>query len=466
MRTKISAIVGTQDHTTIVGKDHTIKGWVKTARSQKNCTFVEVNDGSSFPNLQIVLDQNTSNYEQLAPRLVTGASVVATGTIVESPGQNQRLEMHATGVKILGSTDPEGYPLQKKRHSFEFLRSVAHLRPRTNTFGAVARVRNAIAYATHSFFQQRGFLWVPTPIITGSDCEGGGQMFQVTTLPLENVPKTQEGAVDYDKDFFTKPTYLTVSGQLNGESFACGLSDVYTFGPTFRAEPSTTPRHLAEFWMIEPEMAFGDISDNMECAESYVKHIVTTVLQQCPDDMKFFNQYIEPGVMDRLQNVIATPFERATYTYAIRILQKSGKSFQFPVEWGVDLQSEHERYLTEEFFQKPVILTDYPRKIKAFYMRDNEDGKTVAAMDVLVPKIGEIIGGSQREERLDMLERKIAEFGLKKEAYSWYLDLRRYGSIPHAGFGAGFERLIQFITGLDNIRDVIPFPRFLGNCDF
>lgn len=465
MRIKIKTLLAA-NHAEIVGKTETVKGWVKTVRGQKNLVFVELNDGSIFSNLQIVIEPTVPDFDQLVPRITTGASLSVTGVIVESPGENQKIEMHAKEVTVLGIADPESYPLQKKRHSFEFLRTIAHLRPRTNTFGAVARVSHALAFATHQFFNDRGFLHVHTPIITGSDCEGGGKMFQVTTLDPMSIPRMEKGEVDYMKDFFGKPTFLTVSGQLNAETYACALSDVYTFGPTFRAENSNTARHLAEFWMIEPEMAFADINDNMECAESYIKHIIKHVLATLPEDMAFFNQYIEPGVVERLNKVVATPFERSTYTYAVRVLQKSGKSFQYPVEWGVDLQSEHERYLTEEFFQKPVILTDYPRKIKAFYMRDNSDGKTVAAMDVLVPKIGEIIGGSQREERMPVLERKIEEFGLKKEAYQWYLDLRKYGSVPHAGFGAGFERLIQFVTGLDNIRDVIPFPRTPANCDF
>lgn len=465
MRRKIKDLLS-QEHAAVVGQEVTIKGWAKTVRAQKTNTFVEINDGSCFSNMQVVIDPTIEGYGTLASRLTTGAAVVVTGKVVESPGQNQNIEIHASDCKVVGPADPETYPLQKKRHSFEFLRTIAHLRPRTNTFGAVARVRNALALATHEYFQSRGFLYVQTPIITASDCEGAGAMFQVTTLNLEKPPITKEGPVDYAQDFFGKPAYLTVSGQLNGETYACALSDVYTFGPTFRAENSNTSRHLAEFWMIEPEMAFADLADNMDCAENFIKFVLDKVLLQCKDDMVFFNQYIEPGTIERLQKIIETPFERTSYTYAIRVLQKSGKSFEFPVEWGLDLQSEHERYLTEEFFQKPVILTDYPRKIKSFYMRDNEDGKTVAAMDVLVPKIGEIIGGSQREERLEVLERKIEEFGLKKEAYKWYLELRRFGSVPHAGFGLGFERLVQFITGLDNIRDVIPFPRYPGNADF
>ena len=465
MRTKIREIILAADRSKLIGQEHIVKGWVKTIRVQKNLTFIEVNDGSCFANLQVVIQPETKGAGTISSQVNTGASVSVTGVIVESPG-NQPLELHANVVKVLGDADQTSYPLQKKRHSFEFLRTIAHLRPRTNTFGAVTRVRNALAFATHTFFQQRGFLYIQPPIITSADCEGAGQLFRVTTLDLEKTPKTPEGKVDYSKDFFACPTYLTVSGQLNAEAYACALSDVYTFGPTFRAENSNTARHLAEFWMIEPEMAFAELNDNMECAESFVKFITRYVLEKCADDMAFFNQFIEPGIIERLQKVVETPFEHSTYTYAVRVLQKSGKTFEFPVEWGTDLQSEHERYLTEEFFQKPVILTDYPRKIKAFYMRDNQDGKTVAAMDVLVPKIGEIIGGSQREERYDALEQKIKEFGLDPKPYWWYLELRKYGSVPHSGFGAGFERLIRFVTGLDNIRDVIPFPRFPGSAAF
>ena len=465
-RTKVKDIFAVKDLQEILGKQFTVKGWVKTTRAQKTFLFIELNDGSSFRNLQVLIDQGHKDYSRLSTNLNTGVSLEVTGTIVESPGQNQPIELKAEEVVIIGKSDPEAYPLQKKRHSFEFLRTMAHLRPRTNTFGSVARVRNALSFATHLFFQQRGFLYVMTPIITGADCEGAGEMFQVTTLDLMNVPRTPQDKIDYSKDFFSKPTYLTVSGQLNGESYACALSDIYTFGPTFRAENSNTSRHLAEFWMIEPELAFADITDNMENAESYLKFVCKYVLDNCAEDMAFFDQFIEAGTIERLKHIVDTPFERASYTYAVRILQKSGKSFEYPVEWGVDLKSEHERYLTEEFFQKPVILTDYPRKTKAFYMRDNEDGKTVAAMDILVPKIGELVGGSQREERKEVLEQKIDEFGLPKEAYRWYLDLRTYGSVPHAGYGVGFERLVQFVTGLDNIRDVIPFPRYPGNADF
>lgn len=465
MRTKISQLLS-EKGAALIGQEVTVKGWAKTVRSQKNLTFVELNDGSCFGNIQVVVEGGVKGLDAVLPSVSTGASLSIAGVIAASPGQNQRVELHANAITVLGKADPETYPLQKKRHSFEFLRTVAHLRPRTNTFGAVARVRNALAYATHLFFQQRGFLYTQAPIITAADCEGAGELFKVTTLDLANVPKTQEGKVDYAKDFFALPTFLTVSGQLNAESYACALSDVYTFGPTFRAENSNTARHLAEFWMIEPEMAFAELDDNMECAEAYVKFVVKYALENCKDDMAFFDQHIEPGVIVRLQQLVDTPFERATYTYAVRVLQKSGKVFEYPIEWGKDLQSEHERYLVEEFFKKPVILTEYPRKIKAFYMRDNTDGKTVAAMDVLVPKIGEIIGGSQREERLDILEKKMKEFNLESAPYWWYLDLRRYGTVPHAGFGLGFERLIRLVTGLDNIRDVIPFPRFPGSALF
>ena len=450
----------------LTGHEVTIKGWVRTVRNQKTFNFVELNDGSTLSNFQIIVTPDVPGYANLIPQLTTGASVSATGIIVESPGKEQSMEMHASAVTLIGKCDPETYPLQKKRHTFEFLRTIAHLRPRTNTFGAITRVRNALASATHQFFQSRGFLYVQTPIITGSDCEGAGKMFQVTTLDLANLPKTPQGKIDYTQDFFAKPTYLTVSGQLDGEIFACALSDIYTFGPTFRAENSNTSRHLAEFWMIEPEMAFADLNDNMDCAEAYLKYVLKYLIENCQEDMQFFDKHISHGLIERLQHVIDTPFERATYTYAIRILEKSDKKFEFPVKWGLDLQSEHERYLAEEFFAKPVIITDYPKEIKAFYMRENEDNKTVAAMDVLVPKVGEIIGGSQREERLNHLETRLKEVHLPVEEYWWYLELRKYGSVPHAGFGAGFERLVQFATGMENIRDVIPFPRYPGKADF
>lgn len=429
----------------------TIQGWVRTVRDQKTFTFIEVNDGSTLRNIQVVADGQF-------PDLTTGASVEITGHLVESPGKNQALEVRATHVGLVGPCDATKYPLQKKRHTFEFLRTIAHLRPRTNTQGAVMRVRSALAFATHLFFQQRGFLYIQTPIVTGSDCEGGGEMFRVTTL--------EKLADDPAQDFFGKKTYLTVSGQLEGEIMACALSDIYTFGPTFRAENSNTSRHLAEFWMIEPEMAFADLKADMECAESYLKYCVNYVLEHCKEDLAFFDQFIENGLIARLQNVIFSPFAHIPYTEAIEILKKAPKQFEFPIEWGTDLQSEHERYLAEEYCKKPVILTDYPADIKAFYMRGNDDGKTVAAMDILVPKIGEIIGGSQREERLDVLEKKIEEFGLNKADYWWYLELREYGTVPHAGFGLGFERLVLFVTGMENIRDVIPFPRFPGHAEF
>ncbi|KAF3361733.1 Asparagine--tRNA ligase [Chlamydiales bacterium STE3] len=450
----------------LIGTEATVKGWVRTVRNQKTFSFIEVNDGSTLSNFQVVADAKMPNYEKLMEKLSTGVSVAIMGKMVESPGKNQELEMHADQIDIIGMCDPTTYPLQKKRHTFEFLRSIAHLRPRTNTIGAVTRVRNALAFATHKFFQERGFLYIHTPIITGSDCEGAGKMFQVTTLDLNNVPKNAEKKVDYSQDFFATPTNLTVSGQLNGEIYACSMSDIYTFGPTFRAENSNTSRHLAEFWMIEPEMAFADINDNMDNAESYLKFVFAHLLKHCPEDMRFFDKHVSNGIVERLQSIVDTPFERASYSYAVRILEKANKAFEFPVKWGLDLQSEHERYLAEEFFGKPVIITDYPKEIKSFYMRANEDNKTVAAMDVLMPKIGEIIGGSQREERLDLLEARMKEMQLAKENYWWYLELRKYGSVPHAGYGVGFERLVQFATGMENIRDVIPFPRYPGKAEF
>ncbi len=449
-----------------LGKTLTIAGWVRTLRDQKNFAFIEINDGSTFHGLQVVIDNSLLNYDKLLKNASTGASLLVKGTLVESPGAKQKWEIKASQVDIVGTCLGEDYPLQKKRHSFEFLRTIAHLRARTNTQGAVMRVRNALSFATHLFFQERGFLYIQTPIITASDCEGGGQQFLVTTLNLNKLPKLSDGSVNFTQDFFQKPAYLTVSGQLNAETLACALGNVYTFGPTFRAENSNTPRHLAEFWMIEPEMAFADLNDNQDCAEAYLKYVIEHTLKTCPQDMEFFDSFIEKGLIERLKLVASTPFARITYTEAISILQKSGKSFEFPVEWGIDLQSEHERYLAEEHFQKPVILTNYPAKIKAFYMRANDDGKTVAAMDVLVPKIGELIGGSQREERLEILSQKITDFGLKPDDYWWYTQLRQYGSVPHAGFGAGFERLVRFITGMENIRDVIPFPRFPGHAEF
>jgi asparaginyl-tRNA synthetase len=448
-----------------LGKTVTICGWIRTIREQKSFAFIELNDGSTLSSLQIIVEQTVPHYADIIKKLSTGAAIAAVGELVESPGQKQKWELKAASIEMFG-TCPEEYPLQKKRHSFEFLRTIAHLRPRTNTQGAVSRIRNALAFATHLFFQERGFLYVHTPIITASDTEGAGEQFLVTTLDLDKPPRHSDGSIDFSKDFFSKPAYLTVSGQLNAEIFACALSDIYTFGPTFRAENSNTSRHLAEFWMIEPELAFADLKDNMECAEAFLKYVFKYILSHCVEDMEFFDAFIEKGVIERLKHVAESPFAYLTYTEAIEILKKSGKTFQFSVEWGNDLQSEHERYLAEEYCKKPVILTDYPAKIKAFYMRANEDGKTVAAMDVLVPKIGEIIGGSQREERSDRLEQKIRDFGLNPEDYWWYVQLRKYGSVPHSGFGAGFERLVLFTTGMENIRDVIPFPRFPGHAEF
>lgn len=467
MRVKIKEIKQpSPERPSLVGTEVTIKGWVRTVRNQKTFSFIEINDGSTLSNFQVIANPDIPNYERDMAKLSTGVSIAITGTVDANPNKPNEFEMHAKSITIIGPCDPETYPLQKKRHTFEFLRTIAHLRPRTNTLGAVARLRNALAFATHRFFQERGFLYVQTPIITASDCEGAGKQFRVTTLDPGKPPLTPEGKVDYAQDFFSKPAYLTVSGQLNGEIYASALSDIYTFGPTFRAENSNTSRHLAEFWMIEPEMAFADLNDNMDNAEAYLKYVLKDVLTTCVEDMQFFDKHVSNGLIDRLRHVIETPFERSTYSYAIRILEKSTKKFEFPVQWGADLQSEHERYLAEEFFAKPVIITDYPKQIKAFYMRSNDDNKTVAAMDVLVPKIGEIIGGSQREERLDYLERKIKEVGLLPDDYWWYLELRKYGSVPHAGYGVGFERLVQFASGMDNIRDVIPFPRFPGKADF
>jgi len=464
MRTKIKHLLKDPSEE-LIGKSLTVGGWIKSIRNQKTFSFLSINDGSIFSNFQIVVDDKCQDYS-LVEKLTTGSSVMITGKIVKSPGQNQALEMQAEKITLYGSCDPETYPLQKKRHSFEFLRTIAHLRPRTNTQGAVTRVRNALAYATHKFFQDKDFLYIQTPIITGYDCEGAGEMFRVTTLDHTNIEKLKDGSFDYSKDFFGKPAFLTVSGQLNAESFSCGLCDVYTFGPTFRAENSNTSRHLAEFWMMEPEMAFADLNDDMDSAEEYIKYLIAYVLKNCLEDIQFFDKFIEKGLLTRLNSVLESKFERLPYTDAITILQKANKKFEFPVEWGCDLQSEHERYLTEEHFKKPVIVKDYPAEIKAFYMRDNDDGKTVAAMDVLVPKIGEIVGGSQREERLDVLDRKIQKMNLNKDDYWWYLDLRKYGTVPHSGYGVGFERLIQFITGVENVRDVIPFPRYPGHVDF
>jgi asparaginyl-tRNA synthetase len=441
------------------GDTVTVKGWIRSKREAKEFAFVDINDGSCMANIQVVIDKDVPDYATILKQINTGASIELTGELVESPAKGQRVEVKASQVKIHGEADPETYPLQKKRHSFEFLRDIGHLRSRTNTLSAVFRVRNACSAAVHQFFQERGFLWVHTPIISASDCEGAGEMFNVTTLNLKNVPLTPEKEIDYSKDFFGKAAYLTVSGQLEAEVMAMAFGNVYTFGPTFRAENSNTSRHLAEFWMIEPEMAFCDLLEDMDLAETFLRYIFKYVMEHCQADMEFFNERIDKTVLATAENIINNQFERLTYTNAITLLEKSGQKFEYPVSWGLDLQSEHERYLAEEVFKKPVILTDYPVDIKSFYMRLNDDGKTVAAMDILAPKIGEIIGGSQREERLDLLEQRLVTQGLNPADYWWYLDLRRYGTVPHAGFGLGFERLVQFMTGMTNIRDVIPFPR-------
>ena len=447
------------------GASVTVCGWAKTIRDMKTFGFIELNDGSCFRNLQVVMDVNSlSNYKEIAAQNV-GAALIVRGTVVLTPEAKQPLEVKATEIEVEGVSSPD-YPLQKKRHSVEYLRTIQHLRPRTNLFSAAFRVRSAAAYAVHEFFQSRGFVYVNTPIITGSDCEGAGEMFQVTTLDLENPPRTPDGKVDYSKDFFGKKTSLTVSGQLNAENFAMAFGDVYTFGPTFRAENSNTARHAAEFWMIEPEMAFADLDDDLECMEAMVKFIINTVLEKCPQEMEFFNSFVDKGLLERLRNVVDNDFGRITYTDAVKLLKDSGHKFDYPVEWGIDLQTEHERYLTEQVFNKPVFVTDYPKEIKAFYMRMNDDGKTVAAADCLVPGIGEIIGGSQREERLDLLTKRMQELGLREEDYWWYLDLRRYGSCRHAGFGLGFERMVMYLTGVSNIRDVELHPRTVGNADF
>jgi asparaginyl-tRNA synthetase len=450
-----------------VGKEVRLQGWVRTRRDSKGgFSFIELNDGSSLGNVQILAEKALPNYESEVLHLPVGASVSVEGLVKESPAKGQATEVQAKRVVVHGGADPKTYPLQKKGHSLEFLREIAHLRPRSNTFGAVTRVRNQICTSIHGFFQEQGFLYVQPPIITASDCEGAGQMFRVTTLDPAKPPRAEGGAVDYKQDFFARPTFLTVSGQLEAEIFACSLGKVYTFGPTFRAENSNTTRHLAEFWMVEPEMAFYELTDNMDLAEAFLKRICRDVLERCPEDVQFFQERIDKTVRETLEGIVAHEFVRLPYTEAVDILQKSGKTFEFPVAWGNDLQSEHERYLTEQHFKKPVILYDYPKAIKAFYMRLNDDDRTVRAMDVLVPRVGEIIGGSQREERLDVLEARMRETGLDPAAYWWYLDLRRYGTVPHSGFGLGLERTVQFVTGMGNIRDVIPFPRTPGSAEF
>ena len=447
------------------GEPITVEGWVRTKRESKGVTFLEINDGSTIKNLQVVIEENFKDYQAIARDLTTGSSVAIKGRLIESPGQGQAVEVIADEITVLGTASPEEYALQKKRHTFEFLREIAHLRPRSNSFGAVARVRSTMSFAIHRFFQERGFVYVHTPIITGSDCEGAGEMFQVTTLPLENLP-LNDGKVDFSQDFFGKKASLTVSGQLEGETYACALKNIYTFGPTFRAENSNTSRHLAEFWMIEPEMAFCDINGNMDIAEEFLKYIFRYVLDTCPDDMDFFNTRISHGIIENLQHIIKSEFKRITYTEAVDNLIKSKASFEFPVEWGIDLQSEHEKFLTEQIYRLPVIITDYPKQIKAFYMKMNDDNKTVRAMDILVPRLGEIVGGSEREADLNKLRDRIVECGLNPDDYWWYLDLRRFGTVPHAGFGLGFERVIQFVTGMQNIRDVIPFPRAVKTLEF
>ncbi len=441
-----------------------ICGWVRTIRDQKTFGFIELNDGSFLKNLQVVFDESLPNFEAVV-KLSVGTALIVEGDLVESPGAKQPFEVKAKQVLIEGESTPD-YPLQKKRHSFEYLRTIAHLRPRTNTFAAVFRVRSLAAYAVHKFFQERGFVYVHTPIITGSDCEGAGEMFRVSTLDLMNPPRNEEGKIDFSQDFFGKETNLTVSGQLEGETYAMAFRNVYTFGPTFRAENSNTARHAAEFWMIEPEMAFADLSDDMKLAEEMLKFIINYLLEHAPEEMEFFNNFIDNGLLERLKHVTSSEFGHVTYTEAVELLKKENARFEYPVEWGSDLQTEHERFLTEQIFKKPVFVTDYPKEIKAFYMRQNDDDRTVAAMDLLVPGVGEIIGGSQREERLEVLESRMLELGLPKEDYWWYLDLRKFGGTRHAGFGLGFERVIMYITGMGNIRDVVSFPRTVRTAEF
>jgi asparaginyl-tRNA synthetase len=461
-RTRISEVLKSE----AIGSTFTVMGWVRTRRDSKGgFSFIELNDGSCIRGLQVIAESSLPHYEDEVKRLQTGCSIRVTGMLSPSPGKGQSVELKAEEIEVFGWADPEQYPLQKKRHSFEFLRTIAHLRPRTNTFGAVARIRNAVSLAIHTFFQERGFIYLHTPIITGSDCEGAGETFRVTSLDLNAMP-LKGAQADYSRDFFGGPANLTVSGQLEAEIYALAMGDVYTFGPTFRAENSNTSRHLAEFWMVEPEMAFCDLLGNKDLAIDLLKFIFSWVLKKCPEDMEFFNRFIDKTAVETLENLLAQDFEYLRYTEAVQVLEKAKVKFEFPVAWGTDLQSEHERYLCEKVFRKPVVLVDYPKEIKAFYMKVNEDGKTVRAMDVLVPKIGEVIGGSQREDDYDTLYKRIKETGLDPDTYWWYLDLRRFGTAPHAGFGLGFERLIQFITGLPNIRDVIPFPRTPGNVSF
>ena len=452
-----------RDREQYIGKEVVTGGWVRSIRASKTFGFNVVNDGTFFEPIQVVYSDTLDNFETIS-KLNVGAAVIIKGTLVETPEAKQPFEIQASGVEIEGASSGD-YPLQKKRHSFEYLRTISHLRPRTNTFQAVFRVRSLIAYAIHKFFQEREFVYVHTPLITGSDCEGAGEMFQVTTLDLNNVPKNEDGSIDYSRDFFGKETNLTVSGQLNGETYAQAFKNIYTFGPTFRAENSNTTRHAAEFWMIEPEIAFADLQDDMILAESMLKYVIRYVLEHAPEEMDFFNRFVDKGLIERLEHVANSEFAHVTYTEAIEILEKNNDKFEYKVSWGADLQTEHERYLTEEVFKRPVFVTDYPKEIKAFYMKMNEDGKTVAAMDCLVPGIGEIIGGSQREDDYDKLVARMEECGLRKEDYDFYLDLRKYGSTRHAGFGLGFERCVMYLTGMSNIRDVIPFPRTVNNCD-
>ncbi|OOE97789.1 asparagine--tRNA ligase [Salinivibrio sp. IB643] len=451
-----------------VDTEVTVRGWVRSRRDSKaGISFLAIYDGSCFDPIQAVVPNELGNYQQDVLRLTAGCSVEVTGKVVESPGKGQAYELQATAVKVVGWVDdPDTYPMAKTRHSIEYLREVAHLRPRSNVIGAVARVRHTLSQAIHRFFHEQGYYWMSAPLITASDCEGAGEMFRVSTLDMANVPKTEQGEVDYDQDFFGKEAFLTVSGQLNAETYACALSKVYTFGPTFRAENSNTSRHLAEFWMVEPEVAFADLDDSAELAEAMLKYVFKAVLDERKDDMQFFEQRINKDVLTRLEKFVNADFAQVDYTDAVTILQNSGQTFEFPVEWGIDLASEHERYLAEEHFNAPVVVKNYPKDIKAFYMRMNDDGKTVAAMDVLAPGIGEIIGGSQREERLDVLDQRLEEMGLEKEDFWWYRDLRRYGTVPHSGFGLGFERLVSYVTGMSNIRDVIPFPRSPRNASF
>ena len=468
MYTRIKALYGTTGD--YLGREVTVGGWVRTLRESKDVAFIELNDGSFFRSVQVVVEKGLTDEGGGLPfseaaKLGAGSCITVKGLVAESPGQKQPFEIKAVSIVLEGSC-PSDYPLQKKRHSNEFLRTIAHLRPRTNTFSAVFRTRSVVAHAIHDFFQSRGFVNVHTPILTGSDCEGAGEMFRVTTLPADGAPKTPEGGVDFRQDFFGKEAFLTVSGQLAVEPFCLSLRDVYTFGPTFRSEPSTTTIHAAEFWMIEPEMAFAELSDYLETGEAMLKHVIRKTFERAPEEMEFFDKWIEKGLIEKLENVLAASFGRCSYTEAVDLLKKSGKEFVYPVDWGLDLQKEHERYICEDVFKKPVYLTDYPRKMKAFYMRVNDDGKTVAAADLLVPGIGELIGGSQREERMDFLLENIELFGLDAGDYEWYLELRKFGSVKHTGFGLGFERLLMFLTGMQNIRDVVPYPRTYGQMAF